>query len=60
MSMSKEQNNAALEAERVAFEIDFDKRTGCNNGVAYYMNIDGRYCFDDIQNQWEAWQARAQ
>ena len=47
------------DADRAAFEMDFDSRTNCNNGVSYYLNIDGKYCFEDIQNQWEAWQARA-
>lgn len=48
-------------SDRAEFEKWYDKTTNCNYGVAYYVDINGRYCFQDIEAAWQAWQAaRAQ
>lgn len=42
---------------RAEFEEWYDSHTKNNGGVAYYMDITGKYCFADIQLAWAAWQA---
>lgn len=46
---------------REAFERWYDEATNYNYGVAYYVNITGEYCFEDIEFAWQEWKAgRAQ
>ena len=48
-------------SDRAEFEKWYDETTNCNYGVAYYVDINGRYCHHDIEIAWQAWQAaRAQ
>lgn len=48
-------------SDREEFEKWYDEATDYNYGVAYYVDITGRYCHHDIDIAWQAWQAaRAQ
>lgn len=42
---------------REAFEANFNQLTDENGGVEYYVGIDGKYCFPDIELAWKLWQA---
>src|SRR5690554_2387961 len=44
-------------SDRAEFEKWYDEATDCNYGVAYYVDITGRYCHHDIGIAWQAWQA---
>jgi hypothetical protein len=62
--MNKEQN-AALEAERVAFEAAYEAKAtelGVINfdRIAFVKGADGLYAISSVQTSWWAWQARAQ
>lgn len=46
------------EQTRREFEDWFNARTNNNDGVAYYVEITGEYCYEDIQLLWEAWKER--
>lgn len=43
--------------QREMFEKWYNKKTNNNGGVAYYVELWGDYCHEDIQLAWEAWQA---
>lgn len=43
---------------RESFETWYNGKTKNNEGVAYYADIKGRYCFDDIELAWQAWEAQ--
>jgi hypothetical protein len=48
-------------SDRTEFEKWYDEATNHNYGVAYYVDITGKYCFYDVEIAWQAWQAaRAQ
>lgn len=38
---------------REEFERQYDEKTNKNNGVAYHFLVSGKYCFEDIENQWQ-------
>jgi hypothetical protein len=44
-------------SDRDEFERWYDEATNYNDGVAYYVGINDRYCFSDIEIAWQAWQA---
>ena len=44
-------------SDREEFEKWLDEHTSNNYGVAYYVEIGGKYCFPDIELAWQAWQA---
>ena len=43
--------------QREMFEKWYNKKTNNNGGVAYYVELWGEYCYEDIQLAWESWQA---
>lgn len=46
-----------IEKWKEEFERWFDSHTNKNYGVAYYVGIDGKYCFSDIEMAWQSFLA---
>jgi hypothetical protein len=46
-----------MDKMREEFESWYNEKFNNNDGVAYYVDITGRYCFPDIQRLFEVWQA---
>ena len=42
------------------FEKWYDGFTKDNYGISYYVDAEGKYCHDDIELAWQAWQASLQ